>query len=170
MSPQGGPRQLRGRARVVTENTAQKIAQHQNELHAGRQKAGLEKYGDQDGEGSQGEERRVFQKYESYKREAQMPNELSDLRVGIYSTCTNMPDDFRSLLMPGTRLSSCRYTVRQLPFISTQSKTSQKRKKEITQPCASILSRPDRSLVAKRMSCVFCLPSFQRICSTWTGI
>lgn len=56
----------------------------QSELHAKRQKEGLERFNPEDAKDGS-EQRAVFKRYESYVRESQIPNNVKDLKIHIDS-------------------------------------------------------------------------------------
>lgn len=73
---------LRSRARTATidESVAKKIKEHQSELVKQKQEEGLKRFKGEDGGGRDTNEE-VFKKYESYRRENQLPTKVEDLRV-----------------------------------------------------------------------------------------
>jgi nucleosome binding factor SPN SPT16 subunit len=67
----------------IDATTAQRIKTHQIELHAAKKAEGLKKW--EDGTGAKdGGAGKVVKKYESYKREEQIPRSAEDRRVGLY--------------------------------------------------------------------------------------
>lgn len=65
----------------MDETAQQKLKEHQKELHAQRQERGLERFrGEEDGDGA-GEKKRQIKRFESYKREDQLPKEVARRRV-----------------------------------------------------------------------------------------
>ena len=77
-----GGKMLRSRARTATidESVAKKIKEHQSELVKQKQEEGLKRFKGEDGGGRDTNEE-VFKKYESYRRESQLPTKVEDLRV-----------------------------------------------------------------------------------------
>ncbi|KAF5117592.1 hypothetical protein DV454_001076 [Geotrichum candidum] len=73
---------LRGEARNTEEDSEQKRKLHQKELHAKLQKLGLEKYADENTDKST-KDVAVFKRFESYKRESQLPINTKDLRIQV---------------------------------------------------------------------------------------
>lgn len=57
------------------------MKEHQKELHAARQEQGLQRFDSK--EGGTGEVKKGFKKFESYKREEQLPREVSRKRVSL---------------------------------------------------------------------------------------
>lgn len=73
----------RTRGERVTNQDAEKEAarrDHQKELHQKKQQAGLERYG-QDTGSLNGSEEKVFKKFESYKRDNQLPSKVDQLMI-----------------------------------------------------------------------------------------
>ena len=66
---------------VIT-TTAARIAEHQKELHAARQRDGLAKYSEE-GQGAGNKEGKGWKKFQSYKGEAGLPKEVENLRVSV---------------------------------------------------------------------------------------
>ena len=66
------------------DNQAQIQKEIQQELHAKRQKEGLERYNPEDAKDGN-EQRAVFRRYESYVRESQIPGNVKDLKIHIDS-------------------------------------------------------------------------------------
>ena len=64
------------------EDSEQKRKLHQKELHAKLQKLGLEKYADENTDKST-KDVAVFKRFESYKRESQLPINTKDLRIQV---------------------------------------------------------------------------------------
>ncbi|WFD29153.1 Xaa-Pro aminopeptidase [Malassezia sp. CBS 17886] len=75
-------RQLRSRARTATmdESVAKQLKEHQSELIKQKQKEGLARFSGGDGAARDSSDQ-VFKKYESYRREAQLPAKVEDLRI-----------------------------------------------------------------------------------------
>lgn len=86
-----GSKVLRGKTRGegrtdIDESAQQKMKEHQKELHQGRQERGIEKYSnDGDKDGNDNEKR--IKKFESYKREDQLPKEVARKRVSQDRRC-----------------------------------------------------------------------------------
>lgn len=75
-------KQTRGAQREQIESTtAQRIKAHQSELHAQRKADGLKKWAN-GGTGKGNDNDKVVKRYESYRREEQLPPNLQDRRVG----------------------------------------------------------------------------------------
>ena len=73
------------RAERSTNQDAEKEAarrEHQKELHAKKQKEGLERYGEGTGK-LNGTEEKKFKRFESYKRDNQLPSKVKDLVVVV---------------------------------------------------------------------------------------
>ena len=64
----------------VISTTAARIAEHQRELHAARQRDGLAKYSEEGG-GAGNKEGKTWKRYQSYKGEAGLPKEIESMRV-----------------------------------------------------------------------------------------
>lgn len=64
------------------QTTGEKIKENQRRLHAERQEAGLAKYENGDGANANGNEKAV-KKYESYRREEQLPRQIEDRRIHV---------------------------------------------------------------------------------------
>ena len=69
-----------GQRDVVEQTTADKIKENQDRLHAQRQREGLEKWSKGDGANREGQNKQI-KKYESYRREEQIPRQAEDRRV-----------------------------------------------------------------------------------------
>lgn len=84
----GNTRVLKAKRRSEQNNAEEGQAQIQkeiqSELHAKRQKEGLERFNPEDAK-SGGEQRAVFKRYESYVRESQIPGNVKDLKIHIDS-------------------------------------------------------------------------------------
>ena len=77
-----GGRMLRSRARKSTmdEALANQLKEHQRELVKQKQEEGLKRFSSGDGNAND-ENEQVFKKFESYRRENQLPQRVEDLRV-----------------------------------------------------------------------------------------
>lgn len=73
---------LRSRARTATmdESVANKLKEHQKELVKQKQEEGLKRFAGEDA-GAKHSNEHVFKKFESYRRESQLPTKVEDLRV-----------------------------------------------------------------------------------------
>jgi nucleosome binding factor SPN SPT16 subunit len=84
----GNTRVLKAKRRSEQNNAEEGQAQIQkeiqSELHAKRQKEGLERFNPEDAKDGS-EQRAFFKKYESYVRESQIPNNVKDLKIHIDS-------------------------------------------------------------------------------------
>jgi nucleosome binding factor SPN SPT16 subunit len=82
---------LRGANRVdnAKEEEDHRRREHQKELAARKQREGAEKYKEATGEANGGEEKK-FQKFESYKRESQLPPRIKDLIVYVDSKASTV--------------------------------------------------------------------------------
>lgn len=84
----GNTRVLKAKRRSEQNNAEEGQAQIQkeiqSELHAKRQKEGLERFNPEDAKDGS-EQRAVFKRYESYVRESQIPNNVKDLKIHIDS-------------------------------------------------------------------------------------
>ncbi|KAL7416408.1 FACT complex subunit-domain-containing protein [Mrakia frigida] len=73
----------RGEGRTDIDESAQvKMKEHQKELHHSRQERGLEKY-NEDGENEGKNDEKKIKKFESYKREDQLPKEVARRRIFV---------------------------------------------------------------------------------------
>ena len=82
-----GGKVLRNKTRSAAQeeeiqSSAQKISEHQRELHAKLQHDGLEKYSESGG-GLGGKEGKTWKRFQSYKGEAGLPREVESTRVSI---------------------------------------------------------------------------------------
>ena len=77
---------LRSRARTATldESVLNQIKEHQRELVKQKQSQGLKRFSGEGGSTRYLHEP-VFEKFESYRRESQLPNKVEELRVCILS-------------------------------------------------------------------------------------
>lgn len=75
---------LRGETRNQEEDTEVKRKLHQKDLHAKLQKLGLEKYADENKTDGNNDVA-VFKRFESYKRDSQLPKNTRDLRIIVDS-------------------------------------------------------------------------------------
>ncbi|CAK5279482.1 unnamed protein product [Mycena citricolor] len=66
----------------VHQTAAAKLAEHQRELHAALQNAGIDKFSEE-GEGKEGKEGKGWKKFQSYKGEGGLPNEVERLRIHV---------------------------------------------------------------------------------------
>lgn len=74
---------LRGEGREKPDDTSEKRRQlHQKDLHDKLQKAGREKYADES-TAADDTNKAVFKKFESYKRDTQIPSSVKDLKVTV---------------------------------------------------------------------------------------
>lgn len=71
-----------GNRQVPEQTTGEKIKEHQRQLHADRQAQGLQKYENGGGTNTNGNEKAV-KKYESYRREDQLPRHIDDRRIHV---------------------------------------------------------------------------------------
>lgn len=69
-----------GKREQVEQTTAEKIKANQLRLHAQRQADGLKKW-ENGGNANQGDKDKVVKRYESYRREEQLPRQVEDRRV-----------------------------------------------------------------------------------------
>ncbi|KAN0062886.1 FACT complex subunit spt16 [Thecaphora frezii] len=70
------------RGEALDEGAAQKLKIHQKELARQKQEEGLARFAGEDGEGNASNEK-VFKKFESYKRENQLPAKVADMKIMI---------------------------------------------------------------------------------------
>lgn len=75
---------LRGESRNHEEDSEMKRKLHQKDLHAKLQKLGLEKYADQN-KSAGNNDVAVFKRFESYKRDSQLPKNTRELRIIVDS-------------------------------------------------------------------------------------
>ena len=78
-----GPRITKTRgaqSAAVEQTTAEKIKENQQRLHAERHSDGLKKWAN-GGAGGGGDKHKVVKKYESYRREEQLPRGVEERRV-----------------------------------------------------------------------------------------
>ncbi|KAI5124316.1 hypothetical protein M0805_008924 [Coniferiporia weirii] len=66
----------------VVMTTAARIAEHQRELHASRQREGLVKYSEE-GQGTGNKEGKGWKRFQSYKGEAGLPKEVENMRIYV---------------------------------------------------------------------------------------
>ena len=80
-----GGKILRSRSKTATidESILNKIKEHQKELVKQKQEEGLKRFAGEDA-GAQDTGESVFKKYESYRRESQLPTKVDDLRVRLF--------------------------------------------------------------------------------------
>ena len=83
-----GDKVLRNKTRSAAQEdvittTAARIAEHQKELHAARQRDGLARFS-QGGDGSRHNEGKGWKRFQSYKGEAGLPKEIEGLRVNLF--------------------------------------------------------------------------------------
>lgn len=80
--PVAGGRILRSRARTATldESVVNKIKEHQKELVKQKQDEGLKRFAGEGGASRESNEQ-IFKKFESYRRESQLPSKVEDLKV-----------------------------------------------------------------------------------------
>lgn len=75
---------LRGKNRTegaeMDLSAQQQLKEHQKQLHEQRQERGLERFAE-GGDGKGGEEKKVWKRYESYKKEDQLPKQVANFRV-----------------------------------------------------------------------------------------
>lgn len=71
-----------GNRQVPEQTTGEKIKEHQRQLHSDRQAQGLDKYEGGAGANANGNEKAV-KKYESYRREDQLPRHIDDRRIHV---------------------------------------------------------------------------------------
>jgi hypothetical protein len=86
----------------VIQSVVAKMAEHQKELHGRLQEEGLAKYSEED-EGNSGKEGKGWKKFQSYKGEGALPQEVESLRVRFL-----MPRSQRKLYFTIT-VFGCRY-------------------------------------------------------------
>lgn len=70
-------------AEDVVATTTARIAEHQKELHAARQRDGLAKYSEE-GVGTGNKEGKGWKRFQSYKGEGGLPKEVESLRVSSF--------------------------------------------------------------------------------------
>jgi nucleosome binding factor SPN SPT16 subunit len=82
--PVGGARMTRGQRQSgpAEQTSTEKIKPHQDKLHAQRQSDGLKRF-QKGGKGKNGQEEKQIKKYESYRREEQLPKQVEDRRVSF---------------------------------------------------------------------------------------
>ena len=74
------PKTRGGKREQVEQTTAEKIKANQSRLHAQRQTDGLKKW-ENGGKANQGDTDKVVKRYESYRREEQLPRQVEERRV-----------------------------------------------------------------------------------------
>lgn len=77
---------LRNENREFDADAANRRKQHQKELAARRQEAGLEKYSEE-GAGANGAREKQWRRFESYAREAQLPESVANQKVSTCGPC-----------------------------------------------------------------------------------
>lgn len=127
----------------VLQTTAARIKEHQADLHAGLQAAGLSKYSEEGG-GSGEKEGKGWKRFLSYKGEGALPKEAETLRVSA-RTC-HVPNAHvemmqRYSLIAKLKRSSSLCRGSQSLSISTLSKMSAKTMRVIIRTSASISRR-----------------------------
>ena len=75
---------LRSRARTATldESVAKKIQEHQHEMIRQKQKEGMSRFAEGKG-GATGGDEKAFKRFESYRRENQLPSKVDELRIMV---------------------------------------------------------------------------------------
>lgn len=91
----------------VVMTTAARIADHQRELHAQRQRDGLAKYSE-GGQGLGNKEGKGWKRFQSYKGEAGLPREVENLRVRcfIYLCFRRVPELGKDIRRPQSPISN----------------------------------------------------------------
>jgi nucleosome binding factor SPN SPT16 subunit len=74
-----------GNRQQPEQTTGEKIKENQRRLHAERHKAGVKKYENGNGANGGGNEKQV-KKFESYRREEQLPRSVEDRRIHVDET------------------------------------------------------------------------------------
>lgn len=128
----------------LIQSTAQKISEHQRELHAKLQHEGLEKYSESGG-GLAGKEGKTWKKFQAYKGEAGLPREVENLRVSLLlwlpGGTSYMFSMCRSSSTGKHRPSCFLYMDSLFLSILTQSRTLARTMKE-NSPISALISRP----------------------------
>jgi nucleosome binding factor SPN SPT16 subunit len=73
---------LRGERKEVDEGSEQRRKEHQKALHEAKQQEGLERYA-KEGESGGGDKKKAIKRFESYKRDAQLPSSVKDLKIVV---------------------------------------------------------------------------------------
>ncbi|WFD42788.1 Xaa-Pro aminopeptidase [Malassezia psittaci] len=96
-----GGKTLRSHARTATidESVAKKIKEHQSELVKQKQEEGLKRFKGEDGAGPDSNQE-VFKKYESYRRESQLPTKVEDLRILVDQRAQSLVLPINSYAVP----------------------------------------------------------------------
>ena len=74
---------LRNENREQDQEAAANRRQHQKELMERRNEAGLEKYADEDGKDSLNDAKKKWKRFESYPREAMLPDSVSQMKIMV---------------------------------------------------------------------------------------
>jgi nucleosome binding factor SPN SPT16 subunit len=136
---------------------------HQKELHEKLQKAGEQKYADEPG-ATGDETKAVFKKFESYKRDSQLPNAVKDLRVlvdnksqSIILPISGRPVPFHiSTYKNGSKNEEGDYVYIRLNFYSPGQSMGKKDEMPFEDPGAQFLKSVTlRSRDVERMNDVF---------------
>lgn len=132
-SPQkktAGTKVLRNQTRRAVQDevhtsAAARLSEHQRELHEKLQTEGIQRYMEGGG-GSGGKEGKGWKKFQSYKGEAALPNEVDRMRVSpfLFAVYTSalMTYSHRFSSIGRLRLLSCQFMVLRYPSILTLSK------------------------------------------------
>jgi hypothetical protein len=130
-----------GKREQVEQTTSEKIKANQLRLHAQRQADGIKKW-ENGGKANQGDKDKVVKRYESYRREEQLPRQVEDRRVSPLNPLHAGPSlgdamlTIRSTSMSNVNQSFCPFMAMPFPSIFRPSKTSQRRKRRNTWSCA----------------------------------
>lgn len=73
---------LRGERKEVDEGSEQRRKEHQKQLHAQKQQEGLERYA-KEGTSGTGDKKKAIKRFESYKRDAQLPPSVKELKIVV---------------------------------------------------------------------------------------
>lgn len=74
----------------MEQTTSEKIKENQDRLHEQRHNAGLKRF-EKGGKGKNGAEEKQIKKYESYRREEQLPRQVEDRRVSCTEPYNRVP-------------------------------------------------------------------------------
>lgn len=73
---------LRAERKEIDENAEQRRKEHQKALHDQKQKEGLERF-PKEGQAGNGDTKKTFKRFESYKRDGQLPPSVQDLKIVV---------------------------------------------------------------------------------------
>ncbi len=134
----------RNQGKDQDDSKSQVMKEHQTELHEKIHNRGLSKFKGGNG-GDSNDQAKVFRKFESYKREDQLPAGVEDRRVsqrvaGHFVSATHETTRRYESTKRGT-LSSSQSTAGRCPSTYTRSRTSARQRRATIPYCASTFNR-----------------------------